>query len=1265
MRKNILLFLLLSFILSITALSQSQYISGEIRWKGLVKESGEDGNITEYLYFEGAFTDIPTQLPLYSESVTIASYRSEINASFDSVLFEPFSAEESAYLGSIQFNDQEIEITTSVVVDRKVPSGIVSFIPLRYNDGTGNYEKLISFRIKIEITTNSNFPARKSRNYAEHSVLSSGLWIKIKTGKSGIYKIGYSDLESFGIDPASINPKMIRIYGNAGGMLPEANDKFRYDDLQENAIQVFGEDDGVFNQDDYILFYGMNPNVWQNILGFFTCYVNYYDDYNYYYLTISAEPGKRLQTEPSLTSNPTHYVTKYNDYQVVEDEEINLIQSGKVWYGDVFGEITEREYHFIFPNIAGSDPVIIKTEVANRSFENELMALQVNDDLNDTMILTLVSPSSTKYAQKKKKTLTYYSNNTDINVEFKYLPSTLSSIAWLNYIMVNASSNLKFENGQLMFRQLSSVMDGAVSEFTVTNSNPGLIVWDITNPIIPFKIEPESNAGELLFTVRTDSLREFITFDGSEYYTPEFVETVDNQDLHGDGPFDMVIVSHPLFIDQANELAELHVSRDSFEIKVVGTKEIYNEFSSGKQDPSAIRDYMKMLYDKYEGNEPRFLVLFGDGSFDPKNRYENNSNFIPAFQNEESLVTASSFVIDDFYGFLDESEGNDGVGQLDIGIGRFPVQTVEDAQIAIDKINLYLATTEPVFGTWRSKICFIADDEDGNLHLEQADSLADGVGFIPKVYNEQKIYLDAYPQVKTPAGYRYPAVTEAINDAVNNGALIINYVGHGGKAGWAHERILGSNDIQDWTNVGKLPVFITATCEFTRFDEPELSTGGEMVFLNPHGGGIALFTTTRLAYAQSNFTLNQRVYDAAFELVDGEYPYLGDIIRRSKPPGQLTTRNFILVGDPALKMAYSKYDVRTVKILNKSTQMATDTLQALDLTYAEGEIIDASGNKIADFNGKVYITVYDKPTRYNTIGNDIYSYPITFYCQDKKIWTGEATVTNGSFAFSFMMPKDIAYEYGAGKISYYAFSDDADAMGYNNEIIIGGLNTEAISDTDGPGIDLYLNDTSFVSGDQTHENPVMLAFINDLSGINLSAGGIGHEISATLDSDYSNVMYLNEYYIQDIDSYQSGKITYPFYNLPDGLHTLTLKAWDNYNNPAEKTIEFVINQGAVLALKQVKNFPNPFRFNTTFTFNHNSPGDELDIILEIFDLAGKVILNYHSTIEAESTSTPFFNWNGEDGKGNRLKSGIYLYTVTIKDEQDAVSVQRQKLVLMD
>ncbi len=741
------------------------------------------------------------------------------------------------------------------------------------------------------------------------------------------------------------------------------------------------------------------------------------------------------------------------------------------------------------------------------------------------------------------------------------------------------------------------------------------------------------------------------------FLAPEFVEVVENQDLHSEGPFDVIIVTHPIFQDYSDQLAALHELRDGFTIKVVTPEKIYNEFSSGKQDPSAIRDYIKMFYDKYEGQEPKFLILFGDGSFDPKDRIENNTNLIPTFQTEESLIGASSYVIDDYFGYLDESEGEDAHGELDIGIGRIPVHTEEEAQIVMDKIGRYISTGDAYFGNWRNRICLIADDEDGNLHLEQADSLANQAILIPALYNKQKIYLDAYTQVKTPSGYRYPDVNKELNDAVNEGALFINYVGHGGKAGWAYERILQTADIINWNNKDRLPVFITASCEFSRFDDPEMKTGGELVLLNPDGGGIGLFTTTRLAYSQSNFSLNQRVYQTAFSRIDGEYPYLGDIIQRSKPPGQPTTRNFVLLGDPALKLAYPSYEVRTLSVKNLQTDQPADTLRALDLIKISGDIIDFNGNLVNDFNGIVKVILFDKKTRYMTRGNDQFSFPVEFFCQDKNLWQGDATVLNGKFEFSFMVPKDIAFNTGLGKISYYAWSEQYDASGYDDEISIGGINPNAQTDLSGPEISLYLNDTNFISGDQTHNNPVMLAYLSDLSGINLSAGGIGHEITAFLDDDQSNIIMLNEYFIREVDNYKSGWITYPFYDLSDGTHTLTLKAWDNYNNSSVKTISFVINMHGPLELSEVVNFPNPFKNSTTFTFNHTRPGDELKIELEIFDITGNKVKSYTNVVYTELTDTPFYVWNSDD-----IKSGVYLYTLKVTDEDGNTTMQRQKLV---
>ena len=1257
----IIFFLIFSF----SGLSQVSEIDQNIKWHPLLFEENTNGNPIEYLYFDGAFTDVNTGLPLFTHAFPITSLNAKLNAELSNTIYEQFDIKEQNYISTLGFDKKEILLISDISVSKKIPSGVVSFIPIRLNDQTGKYEKLVSFHLTLSVEQQVGELKSSNRQYAENSVLNSGEWYKIKTQHSGIYKISYTDLENYGINPSSIDPHNIRIYGNAGWMLPEPNDVYRHDDLQENAIQVIGEEDGVFNASDYILFYGQSPHTWQNVLGFFTFRMNYYEDFNFYYLTISSETGKRVETEPLITATPTHFISKYNNYKVVEDDEINLILSGKRWYGDEFGEITNRSYQFNFPHIILSENMVIKTEIANRTFLNEKMAIRINNELNDTIILTSVNPNSTKFAQKKKKTVIYTPNGPELNVDLEYLPGSEASAAWLDYIMVNAICSLNFDNGQLTFRELSSILDGAITEFTVYNANQNLQVWDVTNPIDPKHIESQLSGNELSFTVRTDSLREFIAFDGSEYLTAEFIGAVNNQDLHGEGPFDMVIVTHPLFMESARKLAEIHESLDGFSIKIATPEEIYNEFSSGKQDPTAIRDYIKMLYDKYELQEPRFLLLFGDGSFDPKDRLENNTNYIPTFQTQESWISASSYVIDDYFGYLDDNEGNDAIGVLDIGIGRFPVKTQQEAQDVIDKIERYLSKGEPHFGTWRSMICMIADDEDGNLHMEQADSLANGAGFIPKVYNQHKIYLDAYPQVNTPMGHRYPDVTQAINDQIAEGALIINYVGHGGKSGWAHERILQTSDILKWDNQIKLPVFITATCEFSRFDEPELQTGGEMVLLNPNGGGIALFTTTRLAYSQSNFSLNQRLYTSAFVRIDGEMPYFGDLIRLSKPPGQLTTRNFVLLGDPALKMAYPELEVTTTKVLVNNQQVSTDTIHALDKISISGEICDEAGNRNEDFNGWIIPALFDKATKYTTFGNDNSSYPTEYTCQDKVIWKGKASVTNGTFSFDFIVSKDIASNFGSGKISYYAYSENADAFGYYNNFIIGGFNEHAETDVNGPEIDLYMNDLSFVSGDQTINSPVMLAFLNDIHGINTSENGIGHNITATLDNDNSNIINMNEYYEPDVDSYMNGKIVYPFYNLPDGLHTLTLKAWDTYNNSNEKTILFEINRNADLTINQIYNYPNPFKSTTTFTFGHTRPGDELDLRLEIYDLAGRLVQTYENQITSEITSLPFLTWDGNDLQGNRLSSGIYIYTLQLTDSSGNVAIKQQKLILTD
>lgn len=1270
--QNIIPFFFILLYTSASSQVSEQFV--ELNWKGILTENYGEEQILRYLYFNGAEVDPSTALPAYSTHVKLPAKGYSAEFEILNAAYQPFGSEALDFLEKSTINPAFFEPVTSTVVDRGDPLVIFRFIPIRINPETGAYEKLVSFSLLQTIhppsneihpdTDNASNLTGFERTYTENSVLASGEWYKIRVQKSGVYRIQYDDLISYGINPSTINPDNIRIYGNAGGMLPESNSEFRYDDLQENAIFVQDGADGSFDQGDYILFYGESPHMWYEQLGFFLQQVHYYDDYNYYYLTVHPEPGKRIGLHPQASGNISSEITKFNDYQIVEDETHNLLESGKTWYGDEFGEVLSKTYDFEFPDIVSEEEVGIKISTANRTFINDLLILNINGSVADSIVLTSVDVNSTTFARKKKKTNYFTNLGPDISVGLEYQPAEPNSKMWVNYINVNVISHLNLGVGQRMFRDLSSIAEGAIGHFKVSETTQNTRIWDVTNPIDPIEIETTFEDNQTSFIVSTDSLREFIAFNDQGTLVPEFVSLVPNQNLHATGPFDLVIVTHPLFIDQAQELAELHEEHDDFRVLTITPEIIYNEFSSGKQDPTAIRDLLKMYYDRFEDDPPRYLLLFGDGSFDPKDRIADNTNFIPTFQTEESWIAATSYVVDDYFGLLDDDEGNDAQGYLDVGIGRLPVQTAEEAQQMVDKIRRYLAPETPQFGKWRTQVCMIADDEDSNLHIEQADSLTRYPGYVTPVYNQSKIYLDAFKQLKTPSGDRYPDVTEQIDQQVAEGALIINYIGHGGTGGWAHERILQQNDMVNWKNAKRLPMFITATCEFSRFDEPGIVSGGELVILNPDGGGIALFTTTRLAYSQSNFRLNQRLYERAFTPVNGEMPYLGDLIRESKPPGQWTTRNFVLLGDPALKLSYPKHQVVPSAINGiPEVQYSMDTVRALQKLSFEGRIEDLSGTPVTDFNGMLTASLYDKATKYKTIGNDPNSFPIEFYNQDKIVWEGNATVTNGVFSFTMVVPLDIDLNFGNARFSFYAHSDTEDAAGFFEDFVLGGIDPNAPADNKGPEINLFINDTTFVSGGLTHENPTLLAFISDEHGINVSGNGIGHNMTLMLNDDYSNILIMNPYFKSAPDNFMAGVIEYPFYDLPNGTHTLTLKAWDNYNNSSSASIEFVIDRNSELDLYEVKNYPNPFYDFTTFTFRHTRPGSELDIDLIVYDLTGRYILSYNTRIFSTSTETAFLQWDGRDVNGAKLKQGIYPYTLIVTDNLGQQSIIRQKLVL--
>lgn len=1200
----------------------------------------------------------------------------------------------------------EINTKTEKEISKKSLTEVISFLPLRKNAATGKIEKVIKANLNYEIYS---APAKNNsaHSYAQNSVLAIGTWYKLKVKNNGIYKITYYDLVQHGIDASSIDPKNIRIYGNGGEMLAESNAEPDYDDLMENAIYVEGESDGYFDQGDYILFYGKSPVKWtfDTTRKIFIHSINYYSDESCYFLTYDKGPGKRIQSQNSSSLPATNIITKFNDYDYHEKDSVNLLKSGKEWYGEYFDDITgSYNFNYTFPDIDIHSRAIIRANIAARNL-TPAQPTQFNI-FADGNTFTLNVPAipgqyTADYARFAEDTMGFFPIDSNVNITISKI--TTGSIGWLNFIEINVVRNLNFKGHQMRFRNTGCIGNGNIAEFRMSNSNASIKLWDITNPFNIKNQQYNLTASDLCFRVPTDSLREFIAFDPADagFQTVLFEGKVQNQNLHALGKTDMIIITHPDFISQANRLADIHLALDNFSTIVVRPQEIYNEFSSGIQDISAIRNFIRMLYDRASSDNdiPKYLLLFGDGSYDYKNPIPGNTNYIPTYQTFNSLMPTSSYVTDDFFGLLDSTEGYYSNGALDVGIGRLPAKSIEEAKTLVDKIEYYLIKkstytevngcttyTQDIPGDWRNIVCFIADDEDNNLHIEQAEELAKLVDTMYNNINIEKIYLDAYMQITGPNGTSYPDVNKALNKRVQKGALLINYTGHGGETGWAAEKILQMSDIYNWKNLTNMPAFVTATCDFSRFDDPSRNSAGEQILLNPNGGGIALFTTTRLAFSSSNFNLNKSFCEFAFKTVDNAYYSFGDIIRLSKiDNGSIASiRNFVLLGDPALKLSYPENTVVTTNINGHQVYTTPDTLKALSIVTISGIIQDADGKKLSNFNGTIYPTVYDKKITTATLLNDPQSYsppvPFNFSQQNQILYKGKATVENGEFSFSFIIPKDMNENYGIGRISYYAYNDQTpacpaspaggrqgrDASGYfeNSYFIIGGIDTTAVTDNTGPLVKLFLNDTTFLFGGTTDKNPLLLAYIEDPNGIHVTANSFGRDITAVLDENTDHTIELNDYYIPDINTYKSGIVLYPFKSLTEGRHTLSLKVWDSYNNSTEAYTEFVVSMPTDLSLKNVFNYPNPFKDKTYFYFDHNQPCCDLEVEIKIFTITGALVTTINQTVQTTGMNISPIVWNGCNDGGKRLDSGLYLYHLKVKTLSGSYLESSSKLIIL-
>ncbi len=1117
-----------------------------------------------------------------------------------------------------------------------------------------------------------------SLSQGQSSVLSSGNWYKLGVAKRGVYKITYDQFKKMGFDPASTDPAKIRIFGNAGGMLPQSNNAARPHDLEETAIFVSGQSDGSFDKNDYILFYAEGPDqvefdVKRNVFSYQS---NPYSSKNFYFVTVSSQNGRRIL---ALESVPGNYplIDEFEDYAYHEDDDYNELASGREWFGERYDLINNYAYRFDIAGITSNSTLKMVSDVMAQSFNGSSFKISFNGHaVGEQVVPTIVNTQYSVKGRHRRDTITFdaaavaAAGSARQEILYEYIKSSSGkNVGFLDFLLLNFKRSLALYGNQTLFRSPSS-LNHEVSTYNIHNVPVNSMIWDVTDRTAIALQSYTLQGDQASFSVASGKLREFIIFN-SDVPSPEFVAAVSNQNLRSVTPRNLIIISHPSFRAEAQRLAAHRESHNNWSTIVVTPEEIYNEFSSGRQDVTAIRDFIKFIYDK-DASQLKAVLILGKGSYDYKDRLTNNTNFVPTYESRNSLSPLETYSSDDYYAFMEDSEGNWGESPvqhhtLDIGVGRLPVKNAAEAKQVVDKIIGYDTNTKN-YGAWRKDIVFVADDgstSDGfsSSHQSQANVMANTIESTNPGFDPKKIFLGTYNKTVMPNGDVIPEANKAIRKRFDQGSLIINYTGHGNEKLLADEKVFTETDIESLKN--KLyPFLITATCEFGRQDDPAVTSSAELSILHSGGGSIGLVTSARPVNSPTNFLLNQQFYTALFKKAEGHYRPLSEVFRETKNNSMsgVANRNFSLIADPSMTLALPS---STIVITELKTSTGSDTLKALSDVTVKGEVLDESGRRMEDLSGTLEATLFDRAADVVTIGSN--DPPFKFTERVNALYRGKATVSEGLFEFEFVIPKNIAYEFGKGKLSLYASDAQTgrDAGGSEESFIIGGSEKAPVPDVTPPLIDLFMGDTTFVNGGVVTPNTTLIVKLQDISGMNISGYDTGNSMVAVLD-DESAYFALSDYFQSETDDFTVGWVHLPLEELTPGRHSITVKAWDTHNNAAQSTIEFIVTDGKVLVIETFGNAPNPFENETKIFFTHNRSGDDLQAMLYIYSATGLGMKTYQFDIPASPYHVDLHEINGLRDFGKKLPTGVYLARLAIRSLSNGSKSERvTKLIVFN
>jgi len=1116
-----------------------------------------------------------------------------------------------------------------------------------------------------------SFKQGMAQDNTYQSVLSENTWYRLSVTQEGIYKLDYSTLQAMGIDMGTLNPHQIRVFGNPSGALPEKNSKPRPDDLTEMAIYVEGSDDGVFDRQDVVLFYGQEPTRWKavNNTGYtYTRERNYYTDTTYYYLcTDSGQDGLRVGEKPTIdVENTTTVINMFPDFVWHEEELFSPYKIGQNWFGEkISKEDSLFTLHFYMPNLVKTEALRVKSRVYGRNNG----AMKYDAWLNDAHVadgVTIAKPGDNNYAKAS-------SIDTQVMVDSDSLTFDLSvrdagsAALYLDFVEIYGWRQLKRVGHIFPFRLMASQFGHGKTTIWVKNVDNQYVLWDVTFPMAPVRQEVVLTSDNMIFATSEVTEKRYMLFHPSAALNVEHWQAIANQNVHAVTDVDMLILTSPVFWEQAQALANYHAEMDGLRSTVVDVNEIYNEFSTGVPDPTGIRDFVRMVYLRSRG-ELKYLTLFGRASFDYRNILGMGQNFVPCYETLSNPEYELSFCTDDYFGLMDDNEGTNSEGMVDIGIGRISVSTVEEAETILEKIRHY-NDLAAVHGDWKANLLLFADDEqvsyinNSEKYYRMSDTLCPAL-------TAKKVYCGAYPVVNTSSGVEIPGAHDDVMRAFADGALAVLYTGHGGVKGLTGDNVFTSSDINALRNYDKVPFVFTATCEFTKYDNPLLVSAGEQMFLNPQGGTVALFTACRPTHGFNNEKLGYALVRVLYQRErSGGALRFGDIVRMAKmdPVNFLTVSplenkniSFLFLGDPALRFAIPENNIALERINGVDAEDGSLELHSMSMVSLEGKVLTPNGELDTQFNGELWMKFFDKKTKmrvkYSTNSMDVYHYKDVLY-------HGRVEVRNGKFTAAFQVPKDIKMEIGQPRFSFYAYDSirNIDAMGKYDQLRLGGVDPAAVADDQGPNIDFYWNTPDFVDGQHVERQGVLYANLYDAQGIYHYDYSLGRDIMLNSNLSAYNSLVLNERFEPAINDFRRGRVVIPVDELMPGTYYFTLKAWDTQNNASEASLWFVVDDD--LFLSQVHNFPNPFADETRITLTHVGEDANFDVNIEIFDIMGRKVQQLQKRVSSTNGVIEPILWDGCNSSGSHLRSGVYVYRLTLTDENGFFRTVSQRMVI--